>query len=376
MSNHDTPIPRYAGHQHSNPNYEDFEMWNVVCEDAELDWEYSSARREEREARESAERQAIWRQQEREQREVFVIRKETGREALRKEEEWKEFRKIQVASWHGTKREVARREQQRKEQEKQEQQIEEQWKRVEEAWAKVGSLKMVKRRVAKSLQEKEQEQKQKELENEEFKQTLAKQEATRKEQEKKHAEQASARQEAARKAQKEKERKQREDNEKRQIQEKEEKSKERHQAISLAFDRLEAEMKRMSEVLARADHVLAEQQLKTSELLARADQILAEQELRHTQREANNSYCQSCREVVEPGLEPEVTSGEQDITLEAEDDRDQTQHSHAEMNPAVIHRLASPFDSEQALVDVASLEKTIEDFFRSGSPGGRSEDNT
>jgi oxalate decarboxylase/phosphoglucose isomerase-like protein (cupin superfamily) len=94
MSNHDTPIPRYAGHQHSNPNYEDFEMWNVVCEDAELDWEYSSARREEREAEKERERlerrereagetdrgNAIRREQE-----VFVVRKVTGREAARRE---------------------------------------------------------------------------------------------------------------------------------------------------------------------------------------------------------------------------------------------------------------------------------------------------
>jgi hypothetical protein len=114
-------------------------------------------------------------------------------------------------------------------------------------------------------------------------------------------------------------------------------------------------------VLARADHVLAEQQLKTSELLARADQILAEQELRHTQRQANDAYCQRCSEAVEPGLKSGSTSGEQNTALEAEDDRAQTRSSYVETNPAVTHRLASSFNNQQAPADILSVGKTVED---------------
>ncbi|CAD0109903.1 unnamed protein product [Aureobasidium uvarum] len=47
-SDSDDSIPRYGGYKHSNPNYEDFEMWNSVCEDAEPDWEYKEAQREEK----------------------------------------------------------------------------------------------------------------------------------------------------------------------------------------------------------------------------------------------------------------------------------------------------------------------------------------
>jgi hypothetical protein len=61
------PIPRYAGYQHSNPNYEDFEMWNCVCEDAEPGWEYKQHERVEREQTAREEREAAMEAMRREQ---------------------------------------------------------------------------------------------------------------------------------------------------------------------------------------------------------------------------------------------------------------------------------------------------------------------
>ncbi|KAG9596215.1 hypothetical protein KCU77_g5499, partial [Aureobasidium melanogenum] len=44
-SSSNASIPRYGGYKHSSPCYEDFEMWNSVCEDAEPGWEYKEAQR-------------------------------------------------------------------------------------------------------------------------------------------------------------------------------------------------------------------------------------------------------------------------------------------------------------------------------------------
>lgn len=43
--NSNASIPRYGGYKHSSPVYEDFEMWNSVCEDAEPGWEWKESRR-------------------------------------------------------------------------------------------------------------------------------------------------------------------------------------------------------------------------------------------------------------------------------------------------------------------------------------------
>lgn len=98
-------IPRYGGwYKHSNPNYEDFEMWNSVCEDAEPDWEYRNSQRAEREDREREERAAARRDQER--------REQEAREKRAKEEkERKEVEAILAIA----RRENAKWQQQRKE---------------------------------------------------------------------------------------------------------------------------------------------------------------------------------------------------------------------------------------------------------------------
>ncbi|KAG9683021.1 hypothetical protein KCU95_g13746, partial [Aureobasidium melanogenum] len=44
-SSSNASIPRYGGYKHSSPVYEDFEMWNSVCEDAEPGWEWKESRR-------------------------------------------------------------------------------------------------------------------------------------------------------------------------------------------------------------------------------------------------------------------------------------------------------------------------------------------
>lgn len=50
-SNSNDPIPRYGGYKHASPVYEDFEMWNSVCEDAEPGWEWKESQRLEEEER-------------------------------------------------------------------------------------------------------------------------------------------------------------------------------------------------------------------------------------------------------------------------------------------------------------------------------------
>ncbi|KAH0371561.1 hypothetical protein KCU65_g1851, partial [Aureobasidium melanogenum] len=49
-------IPRYGGYKHSSPVYEDFEMWNSVCEDAEPGWEWKESQRQKREQRKKVEK--------------------------------------------------------------------------------------------------------------------------------------------------------------------------------------------------------------------------------------------------------------------------------------------------------------------------------
>lgn len=102
----DPPIPRYGGYVHSNPNYEDFEMWNSVCEDAEPDWEYRNAQREKREQREREERAAARRQQEREEAE----RRQRKQREEQERREWEARRAL-------ARKEAARRERKEKEEE-------------------------------------------------------------------------------------------------------------------------------------------------------------------------------------------------------------------------------------------------------------------
>lgn len=111
-------IPRYGGwYKHSNPNYEDFEMWNSVCEDAEPDWEYRNSQRAAREEVERQERAAA--RQEKERREAAV------RERRRREE--KETKELEV------KRLAARKEAAREEQERNEREEIQEQKREREA---------------------------------------------------------------------------------------------------------------------------------------------------------------------------------------------------------------------------------------------------
>ena len=104
----ETPISRYGGYIHSNPNYEDFEMWNCVCKDAEIDWEYRHHGREEREQREreQSEREQKEREQkereqkEREQREREQReRQQREREARHALEQYLEYQTEQHLIW-------------------------------------------------------------------------------------------------------------------------------------------------------------------------------------------------------------------------------------------------------------------------------------
>ena len=113
MSN--PPISRYGGYVHSNPNYEDFETWNSVCEDAEPDWEYRNVQREAREQREREERAAARRQREREEAEQ--------RERKQREEQERKEREARRAL---ERKEAARKEQEKKEREQKEEEEEEQ----------------------------------------------------------------------------------------------------------------------------------------------------------------------------------------------------------------------------------------------------------
>jgi hypothetical protein len=151
----DTPIPRYGGYIHSNPNYEDFEMWNSVCEDAEQDWASRNAERAEREERERTARQAARREEER--REV-IRRAQRERERLERESEIRE-------------REVARKE------------------KVERA-EKAEREQLERAKLEKEQQEKEAIRREQEKE---AKQALARKESIRREQEKKEQEQEEKR---------------------------------------------------------------------------------------------------------------------------------------------------------------------------------------
>jgi len=118
-------ISRYGGwYKHSNPNYEDFEMWNSVCEDAEPDWEYRNSQRAKREDREREARAAA--RQEQERREV-----EARNKKQREEQESREWNAARTAA----RKEAARKEQeskerkQREEQEKAEKEAQEEMKR-------------------------------------------------------------------------------------------------------------------------------------------------------------------------------------------------------------------------------------------------------
>ena len=105
-------ISRYGGwYKHSNLNYEDFEMWNSVCEDAEPDWEYRNSQRAKREEWEREARAAA--RQEQEKREVEA-RKKRQREEQEKRE-WEAGRKEQE-----TKERKQREEQEKAEEEAQE----------------------------------------------------------------------------------------------------------------------------------------------------------------------------------------------------------------------------------------------------------------
>jgi hypothetical protein len=151
----DIPIPRYGGYIHSNPNYEDFEMWNSFCEDAEPDWASRNAERAEREERERTARQAARREEER--REV-IRRAQRERERLKRESEIRE-------------REVARKE------------------KVERA-EKAEREQLERAKLEKEQQEKEAIRREQEKE---AKQALARKESIRREQEKKEQEQEEKR---------------------------------------------------------------------------------------------------------------------------------------------------------------------------------------
>jgi hypothetical protein len=109
----DPPISRYGGYVHSNPNYEDFKMWNSACEDAEPDWEYRNAQREEREQREKAQRAAERMEQERKEQE----QKEKRQREEQERKEWKARRAL--ARKEAARREQKEREQKEKEEEEQ-----------------------------------------------------------------------------------------------------------------------------------------------------------------------------------------------------------------------------------------------------------------
>jgi hypothetical protein len=151
----DTPVPRYGGYIHSNPNCEDFEMWICVCEDAGPDWASRNAERAEREERERTARQAARREEER--REV-IRREQRERERLERESEIRE-------------REVARKE------------------KVERA-EKAEREQLERAKLEKEQREKEAIRKEQERE---AKQALARKEATRRGQEKKEREQEEKR---------------------------------------------------------------------------------------------------------------------------------------------------------------------------------------
>lgn len=56
-SDSEDSIPRYGGYKHSSSRYEDFEMWNSPCEDAEPGWTYKEAQRQAKKQQKEAKRE-------------------------------------------------------------------------------------------------------------------------------------------------------------------------------------------------------------------------------------------------------------------------------------------------------------------------------
>ncbi|KAH0347505.1 hypothetical protein KCU83_g6687, partial [Aureobasidium melanogenum] len=62
-------IPRYGGYKHSSSCYEDFEMWNSVCEDAEPGWEYKETQRLEKKERKKVKKEVAGKEKEKNEEE-------------------------------------------------------------------------------------------------------------------------------------------------------------------------------------------------------------------------------------------------------------------------------------------------------------------
>ncbi|KAG9549213.1 hypothetical protein KCU71_g15450, partial [Aureobasidium melanogenum] len=78
-SDSEDSIPRYGDYKHSSPVYEDFEMWNSVCEDAEPGWEYKEAQRLEKKKQKKAKKEAVGKaKEEKEKKEVARRREESA----------------------------------------------------------------------------------------------------------------------------------------------------------------------------------------------------------------------------------------------------------------------------------------------------------
>ncbi|KAG9839927.1 hypothetical protein KCU98_g9015, partial [Aureobasidium melanogenum] len=69
-SNDNDSIPGYGGCKHPSSCYEDFEMWNSVCEDAEPGWEYKEAQRMAEQERKKANKEVTRKRKEAEKEEV------------------------------------------------------------------------------------------------------------------------------------------------------------------------------------------------------------------------------------------------------------------------------------------------------------------
>ncbi|KAK6008374.1 hypothetical protein QM012_000277 [Aureobasidium pullulans] len=85
----DNSIPRYGGYKHSSARYEDFEMWNWVCEDAEPGWEYKEAQKQEKnqqkQAKKEVARKARGDEEKREAAEARTKKEEETAEAVRRQ---------------------------------------------------------------------------------------------------------------------------------------------------------------------------------------------------------------------------------------------------------------------------------------------------
>lgn len=75
-SNDNDSIPGYGGCKHPSSCYEDFEMWNSVCEDAEPGWEYKEAQRMAEQERKKANKEVTRKRKEAEKEEVAEVREE------------------------------------------------------------------------------------------------------------------------------------------------------------------------------------------------------------------------------------------------------------------------------------------------------------